>query len=254
MFLVLFLSLFFGDLQGNFDHFSPRNDMQWNDQCICIAYKAEVISEVEYPKSRLFLQNLIQKYPKEFENVSFYMVRNFSPFAGCGIIGIPYEWLIKLEAQIPIAEQWTEWALLHEAGHIHHQHVKVYYYLNIGQLIFLQVMGTAFGMIIGHNSMIKNPTEQQFKEDFSKKHLQYIAIAGLVGAISCVITQIAYSKYVAEPQADDFSAEKCQNKEALEAGACWLDKVSLDNAMYPSVESRITKIKKAIEKKFGKNS
>jgi hypothetical protein len=251
MFLALFLSLFFGDLQANFDHFAARDDMHWNDHSICVLYKAEVISEVEYPKSRLFLQNLIQKYPKEFENVSFYMVRSFSPFAGCGIIGIPYEWLIKLEAQVSIAEQWIEWALLHEAGHIHHQHVKVYSYLNIGQVIFSQVMVTAFGTIIGMNFMTKEAIEKQFGKE---EYVKYIAIAGLVGVISCIAAQVAYSKYVAEPQADDFSAEKCQSKEALEAGACWLDKVSLDNAMYPSVESRVAKIQKAIEKKFGKKS
>jgi len=250
MFLFLFFLLSMNCAKADFDHFAARDDMHWNDQFISVTYKAEVISEKEYPKSRIFLQNLIQKYPKEFEGVSFYMARNFSPFAGCGIIGIPYEWLIKLEAEIPVAQQWIEWALLHEAGHIHHQHVKVYSYFNIGQVISLNIGNIAYGLALGMNIIGEEETKKIYGENISANNMLKIGFIGFAGMVASILGLATYSKYISEPQADDFAAEKCQSKEALEAGAVWLDKVSLDNAMYPSVQDRVEKINKAIEKRF----
>lgn len=127
---LLSLSTF---LKTDFDNFASRDDLSLNDEKICLDYQAEVISEYEFPKARLFLTNLIQKYPEEFSNVSFYKVKGFVPFAGMGIIGVPYEWLVMLENEVPVAQKWMEWAFLHEAGHIHHQHVRTMWYLNIGQ-------------------------------------------------------------------------------------------------------------------------
>jgi hypothetical protein len=214
-FIIISFVLFFNSVNADFDHFASRSDMCWNDVNVYRISKAEVISDVEFPKARLFIEKLIKKYPKEFNNVSFYMARSYSPFAGRGFIGIPYDILVSLENEILTVQNLIEWMLLHEAGHIHHQHVKV--------LLVFEAM---------------------------KK----IGLSGVIGTVCSDIGSTLYSKYVAESQADDFAAKKCKNKKALEAGAVWLDKCTLDNPSYPSVQNRIEKINKAIERRFEKSS
>jgi hypothetical protein len=248
--ISMFLMFFTSSVQADFDHFGLRSDMSYNDINICNIYKAEIISEVEFYKARFFLANLIKKYPKEFHEVSFYMVRNPYPFTGYGIIGIPYEWLVMLENEISVAEKWMEWALLHEAGHIHHQHVKILSLFVEVQSFLKQCLAMALCASIGGSFISDSDFTKLYGKDIQQKHLYFAAGFFATSAFICSIASILYSKHVAEPEADDFAAEKCQNKKALEAGAVWLDKCTLDNSLYPSVEDRIAKINTAIEKRF----
>jgi len=235
-------------IQGNhFDYLETKN---FFDDCICEIYKAECINQNDFPEAYKFLVSLVHKYPQEFKNVRFLKVRGTMPFAGCSIVGIPYQWLLELEAKIPQAQAWTEWALLHEAGHVHHQHVKMMNYLNIIKIIFYQCFGSSLVYSFMLPFISEETIKQKFGSEVEKKHIVYITFSFLSVALLTELANILYSRYIAEPQADDFAAEKCNSKEALQAGILFLNEVSLDNPAYPLVEDRVLKIKNAIEAKF----
>lgn len=67
-----------------------------------------------------------------------------------------------------------------------------------------------------------------------------------------MLTQLAliYVRWKAEPQADSFACNLCDNKEAMLAAIELLKNEAVDDLAHPSIKSRIAKIEKAIQKKF----
>lgn len=229
----------------------PKDDsLSFLDKNICEIYRAEKIDRQDFPEAYQFLVDLVIKYPKEFEHVTFLKVRGTVPFAGCSIIGIPYQWLLELESKIPVALQWAEWALLHEAGHVHHQHVKMLTYLIVAKSIFYQLCVSSLGYCLMMPFISDETIKKQWNAKIEKKDIAYTTIFFLSTALVFEISSIIYSRYVAEAGADDFAAEKCMSKEALQAGAIFLEEVSLDSPLYPSIEDRVSKINNAIKSKF----
>lgn len=229
--------------------FEYREHFNSTDGLICQSYNADTIYYDEFPKAYKFLVNLIRKYPEEFKNVTFVKVKGTIPFAGCSVIGIPYQWLLDLESEIKVAEQWTEWALLHEAGHIHHQHVKFLTCLAVMKNVFYQCFTSGLVSLAVLHFISDETFKKSWGQECEKYHIVYAVLSFLSVAMATEIGTMLYSRFVAEPQADDFAVEKCKSKEALEGGIKFLDEVVLDNLSYPSVEDRIAKIKNAIESK-----
>lgn len=201
-------------------------------------YGCELISPVQFPKATAFLESIVKKYPDAFLDVKIVMSRMPYPQASAKVIHMPYNWLLELEAQIPQVQKWTEWTLLHEAGHIKRQHVlknfvvqKLIHVMGIGGIAYL------------------------LTKSIKTKQRQYVDALVATYVIYCsafIFFPILYSRFVMEPEADDFAAQTCQSVEALEMGALFLGKCTMNNAMYPTVQSRIDKIYTALLKRFGK--
>jgi len=58
---------------------------------------------------------------------------------------------------------------------------------------------------------------------------------------------ILYSRLKAEPQADTFACEHCDNPEAMQAVIDWFNKEGRNDWAHPSIKSRIAKIKQAMQ-------
>ena len=230
--------------------FERRENFNWMDDLICQTYGADFIDKHNFPNSYNFLVDLVQKYPEEFKNVTFLKIRGTMPLSGCSVIGIPYQWLLELESGIPVAQQWAEWALLYEAGHIHHQHVTVLGYLAIAKVVFYQIFSYCFLSLPIAGCMSDKTIQTVLGQGAEKKHIAYAVLSLLSVAVASEIAYILYSRCIAIPEADDFAVEKCNSKDALRAGIEFLDEVTLDNLAYPSIEDRIAKIENTIESKF----
>lgn len=216
-----------------------RQSISFIDTVAFEQFRCEIISEIEFPKAIAFLESIVQKYPQAFLNVKMVMSRMPCPQASVSVIHIPYNWLLELEAEIPKVQKWIEWALLHEAGHIKRKHVlKNFVTQNLMHLAGLSGMAYFGGKFL----VTRNTGDGQSFWDV------YVAYFSAI-----ILFPILYSRFVMEPQADDFAVQTCDNAQALEAGALFLDKCSLDNIMYPTVQSRIDKIHAALSKRFGKN-
>lgn len=201
---------------------------------------AEIISREEFPRAVAFLEKIVAKYPEAFKNVKIVMSRMPHPQASPNIIHIPYNWLLELEAEISKVQGWTEWALLHEAGHIKNSHVvKCFTAQWLINLVGLS--GIAYLMY----KIQKADNRKDFDTAFKSMFVVYFGYF-----ITAFVFPVAYSRFVMEPEADDFAARTCDNPEALEAGAVFLDKCSLNNIMYPTVQSRIDKIHQALRERF----
>ncbi|MBI2344656.1 hypothetical protein HYV10_01130 [Candidatus Dependentiae bacterium] len=231
-------------------HFDYPQDSNWIDQNICNTYGAQKISAQNFPESYKFLVELVKKYPKEFENVIFLKVCGTNLFAGYTVIGIPYQWLLELESQISVAQQWAEWALLNALGHIHYKHITVLAYLGIIKDFFYVCFGQTF-LITTASSVLSDQTiKKSWGPMVERKHIAYATLSFLSAALAIETIMILYSRYVSVPQADDFAVKKCDNEQALRAGIDFIDNVSVEDLAVPSKEDRILKIQSAITSKF----
>lgn len=95
--------------------------------------------------------------------------------------------------------------------------------------------------------------EEEKEAEQASKVSDKVLLGSSLASVSFAVAFTLYSKYIAEPQADDFAAEKCQDKQALEAAVEWLDGCATDHPNYPTVEERIEKIKDAINSRFNEN-
>ena len=193
------------------------------------------ISGKHYPKTLAFLEKLRTKYPKALKDVSIVISQYPGPVSSPRSIAFPLTWIDELEKELLQTQLITEWIILHEAGHIYHSHLAK------SQAAQWTVTALALGAYIAISQ--NNP---EFSTTTMQKFGLYVA-----NNITCAIGHLMYSRYIMEPQADDFANELCENPEAFIETAKWFEKIAFDGMTHPSCASRVAKMEQALQDKFG---
>ena len=203
-------------------------------------YTVEEIPVEEYPKACKYLDGLRAKYPDAFpENVKFVIAAVPCPHAVASLIMLPVLWLEQLETESYEVQCIAEWALLHEAGHIHCAHVVK------GTVVSTLVH---MGIAVAVYKYCKSTYPDTFQGHWATGGLVYGSM--VAGAGIKTLGLLAYQRYMMEPQADDFANTTCTNPDAIKFGMAWLDRVSIDVVNYPTKASRIALMQKSMDEKL----
>lgn len=207
-----------------------------------VTVKFKEISEESYPKATVYFENMKAKYPQALDGVSIVIANVTGPMSSSLVIMFPKAWIDELEAEVVLGKSTQvqniiEWTLLHEAGHIKKQHISK-----------LLIATTATSAVVAYTVY-----KAECFKDYSPAQRFFIKYGIYVVAFHLLnfAEKTAYSRYVMEPEADDFANEFCDNLQALDAAAEWLDRATVDVINYPTKASRIGKIKQALLKRFG---
>ncbi|MFA5998681.1 MAG: M48 family metalloprotease [Candidatus Babeliales bacterium] len=193
------------------------------------------ISGKHYPKTVDFLEKLRTKYPKALNGISIVISQYPGPVSSTKSIAFPITWIDELEKELLQTQLVTEWIILHEAGHIYHSHIVKSY--------TTQWAATAVALA-SYIAISKNDPE------FSTTTMQKVGLY-FANNITCMIGHLMYSRYIMEPQADDFANELCENPEAFIETVKWFEKIAFDGMTHPSCASRIAKMEQTLLDKFG---
>jgi len=207
-----------------------------------VAIKFKEISKEQYPKAIVYLETMKAKYPKALDGVSIVIANVTVSMSSSLVIMFPKLWIDQLEAEIVLGQTTQvqnviEWFLLHEAGHVNKEHISK-----------LVIATTATTLLVAYTVW-----KSEYLKDYSTVQRFFIkyGIYAIAANILSYAERTAYSRYVMEPEADDFANELCSNPKAFDAAAEWLERVAVDNASYPTKASRIGKIQQTLLKKFG---
>lgn len=226
----LFLSSLFSQLEGmNEIALKHPKKLEWT-----------TISQQSHPNAVAYFESLRSKYPKALQDVEIDVSSVLSPTAYLCSIVFPSAWIEDLEKRNIKTQLVTEWVILHEAGHLHYQHVAK---TLLTKLFFF---ATATRLCVVSK---KDPADE-----FTYAQMFY-AFVGMYGVSK--LGEGIYSRYLMEPQADDFANKLCDNPRAFVETAKWLDeaaKKGFNSMTHPPYHSRIAKMKQAAQAKFGTSS
>ena len=239
---LLVLMAFFAVSSGHqvFGMSYVKNLIHSND---VLGKKIVEISRDVYPHAVAYFNKMKAKYPEALTDVSIVIAEVSGPWSSSCVIMFPRLWVEQLEAEIKNSEitqvqDVIEWALLHEAGHVKKEH--------LAKIMVATIVTCALSAYTVWK--LEYFTDYSTVQRFFIKYGIYVVAANLLN----LTEKIAYSRYVMEPEADDFANELCDNPQAFEQAIKWLQGNCGDDILHPTIASRIEKIKQAALKKFGK--
>ncbi|HSW76351.1 MAG TPA: M48 family metalloprotease [Candidatus Saccharimonadales bacterium] len=200
-------------------------------------FKFQEISQDLYPKTVAYFDRMRAKYPHALGDISCVIGNVMVPTSSCLVIMFPKVLIDEIEAEIMLdasteVQNIVEWILLHEAGHIKKEHI-----------VKLVIANTLTNLFIAY-TIFKT---QYFKNWTTfEKFLSYFLAAHVI----ILGERFVYSRYIMEPEADDFANELCDNPNAFTHAADWMQRCVIDDILHPTKISRIKKIKQAAGKKF----
>lgn len=225
------------------------------------------LDEKYYPKSVAYFEKLRQKY-SALHNIPIILWDG--PCADADTIYFSIKWIEKLEKGNKFYLDATEWILLHEAGHIHHNDMAKEGLINFGMIFsyyyciyqaFLHYAWNNAYQSFMINSKVFKPTHQAFQvavENKLKKtcedHNNKFYMGAAIG-VSFLTIKFLYLNATREYAADDFAMQHCDNPEAWIAAYEFLDRFAplgfLPGILHSFTKYRLNRISTAFKEKFG---
>ncbi len=195
------------------------------------------IDVAKFPKAVAYLQKVTAKYSDVLTGIPIYISNYPDMKATATEIYIGQFWIDELEKENVKMQQLVEWTILHEAYHVNHRHLEKYMSIYFGA--YALIFAGALYTLAFHSTEIFAGLSLQVKF--------LVSFATMYFALQVPhVLKIAYSRFIMEPQADNFANKMCRCKDAFSVAKVFIAN-SPQDLLHPSHKSRLAKMDKVLQ-------